>query len=93
MVTTKLEALAENTATHEALLKAERINEVVDKLEERYNRPQVIVQDLMASFLLPEVDRQLAREDVAIDQAKISLAVRDALAETVDAVRGAEGGV
>lgn len=93
VVTTKLEALAENTATHEALLKAERINEVVDKLEERYNRPQVIVQDLMASFLLPEVDRQLAREDVAIDQAKISLAVRDALAETVDAVRGAEGGV
>ena len=63
----------------------------MDKLEERYNRPQVIVQDLMASFLLPEVDRQLAREEVAIDQAKISLAVRDALAETVDAVRAESG--
>lgn len=91
VVSTKLEGLAEEVATKEALLKAERINEVVDKLEERYNRPQVIVQDLLASFLLPEVDRQLAREEVAIDQAKISLAVRDALADAVDTVRSESG--
>jgi len=44
------------------------------------------VQDLVASFLLPEVDRQLVREEVAVDQAKISLAVRDSLAEATEAV-------
>jgi hypothetical protein len=52
VVSSKMEGLAEDTASREALLKADRINEVVDKLEERYNRPQAIVQDLMASFLV-----------------------------------------
>ena len=75
----QLEQVADDTAAQEALLKAEKINEVVDKLEERYNRPEVVVQDLVASFLLPEVDRQLVREEVAVDQAKVSLGVRDAL--------------
>ena len=78
--------MAEDTAAQESLLKAEKINEVVDRLEERYNQPEVVVQDLVASFLLPEVDRQLVREEVAVDQAKISLAVRDSLAEATEAV-------
>ena len=80
------ERVAEDTAAQESLLKAEKINEVVDRLEERYNQPEVVVQDLVASFLLPEVDRQLVREEVAVDQAKISLAVRDSLAEATEAV-------
>jgi hypothetical protein len=70
-------------------LKAEKINDVVDKLEERYNRPEVVVQDLIASFLLPEVDRQLVREEVAVDQAKVSLAVRDALSAATEQVGAA----
>ena len=82
----KLEQVADDTAAQEALLKAEKINEVVDKLEERYNRPEVVVQDLVASFLLPEVDRQLVREEVAVDQAKVSLAVRDSLSVATEQV-------
>ena len=82
----KLEQVADDTAAQEALLKAEKINEVVDKLEERYNRPEVVVQDLLASFLLPEVDRQLVREEVAVDQAKVSLAVRDSLSAAAEQV-------
>jgi hypothetical protein len=78
--------VAQDTAAQETLLKAEKINEVVDKLEERYNRPEVIVQDLVASFLLPEVDRQLIREEMALDQAKVSLSVRDALSTATDKV-------
>jgi len=62
---------------------------VVDKLEERYNRPEVIVQDLVASFLLPEVDRQLVREEMALEMAKVSLAVRDTLVTTTAEVEEA----
>jgi pregnane X receptor len=82
----QLERVADDTAAQEALHKAEKINGIVDQLEERYNRPEVIVQDLLASFLLPEVDRQLVREEIAVDQAKVSLAVRDALSTATEQV-------
>ena len=85
----RVEAVAEDTAAQESLLKAEKINTVVDRLEERYNRPEVIVQDLVASYLLPEVDRQLLREEMALDQAKLSLAVRNTLLQTTNDVDAA----
>eukprot|EP01047_Picozoa_sp_COSAG01_P007569 COSAG01_NODE_289_length_19391_cov_119.323122_5_plen_649_part_00 len=85
----RVEAVAEDTAAQESLLKAEKINAVVDRLEERYNRPEVIVQDLVASYLLPEVDRQLLREEMALDQAKLSLAVRNTLLQTTNDVDAA----
>jgi len=89
IISKRVERAAQDSAAQESLLKAEKINEVVDKLEERYNRPEVIVQDLVASFLLPEVDRQLVREEMALEMAKVSLAVRDTLVTTTAEVEAA----
>lgn len=89
IISKRVERAAQDSAAQESLLKAEKINEVVDKLEERYNRPEVIVQDLVASFLLPEVDRQLVREEMALEMAKVSLAVRDTLVTTTAEVEEA----
>eukprot|EP01048_Picozoa_sp_COSAG05_P018739 COSAG05_NODE_2796_length_2628_cov_1.641360_1_plen_625_part_00 len=89
VINERVQKVSEDTAAQQSILKAEKINEVVDKLEERYNRPEAIVQDLVASFLLPEVDRQLVREEMALDQAKVSLAVRDALVTTTNEIEEA----
>jgi len=64
---------------------AERVDSVVSAQE-----PELVVQSLLASFLLPEVDRQLVHAGVARAQAKLAIAVRGALSEAVEAVEAAQ---
>ena len=42
----------------EAKLKVQRLNKMLDKMEEKRNKPETIVKDLVASFLLPDVQRK-----------------------------------
>ena len=45
-------------AYEEAKLKVQRLNKMLDKMEEKRNKPETIVKDLVASFLLPDVQRK-----------------------------------
>lgn len=45
-------------AYKEAKLKVQRLNKLIDKVEEKHNKPRHIVKDLMTSFLIPDVQRK-----------------------------------
>lgn len=45
-------------AYQEAKLKADTLNKFIDKMEERRNKPEVLIKDLVASFLIPDVQRK-----------------------------------
>jgi len=42
-------------AYDEAKLKVRTINEFLDKVEQKKNKPEVLIKDLVSSFLIPDV--------------------------------------
>lgn len=52
---------SEQQAYEEAYLRTFQINRIVDNLEERANKPEIIAKDLLSAFLIPEVKRQTLR--------------------------------
>ena len=45
-------------ALEEAKLKAQTLNKFIDKVEAKKNKPEVIIKDLVSSFLIPDVERK-----------------------------------
>lgn len=45
-------------AYQEAKLKVTAINDFLDKVEKKNNKPEVIIKDLVSSFLIPDVQRK-----------------------------------
>jgi len=45
-------------AYDEAKLKVQTLNNFIDKAEERRNKPEVLIKDLVSSFLIPDVQRK-----------------------------------
>ena len=45
-------------AYQEAKLKADTLNKFIDRMEERRNKPEVLIKDLVSSFLIPDVQRK-----------------------------------
>ena len=45
-------------AFQEAKLKAQTLNKFIDKIESKKNNPEVLIKDLVSSFLIPDVQRK-----------------------------------
>ena len=45
-------------AFQEAKLKAQTLNKFIDKVESKKNNPEVLIKDLVSSFLIPDVQRK-----------------------------------
>jgi len=45
-------------ALEEAKLKAQTLNKFIDKVESKKNKPEVLIKDLVSSFLIPDVERK-----------------------------------
>lgn len=45
-------------AFQEAKLKAQTLNKFIDKVESKKNKPEVLIKDLVSSFLIPDVQRK-----------------------------------
>lgn len=45
-------------AFQEAKLKAQTLNKFIDKVEGKKNKPEVLIKDLVSSFLIPDVQRK-----------------------------------
>ncbi len=45
-------------AYEEAKLKVQTLNNFIDKVEERRNKPEALIKDLVSSFLIPDVQRK-----------------------------------
>lgn len=78
---------AHGTAMRELDVMTESIGGIVTTLEDAFNSDEVIVKELVASFLLPHVQRQSVRHQVAQEQKKFVTAAHALLTEVVDRMR------
>jgi hypothetical protein len=58
IITKTIDDASAQQASLEAKLKVRNINDFLDKVENKKNRPEVIIKDLVSSFLIPDVERQ-----------------------------------
>lgn len=82
VLTNTVEQAAQSRALTEARLKAAKINKVVDTLEASAQEPDVVVRELVHSFALPHVQREVMHRRVAVENKRFSEAARGALDET-----------
>ena len=55
-------------AFQEAKLKAETLNKFIDKVESKKNKPEVLIKDLVSSFLIPDVERKQVQKQCKCDK-------------------------
>jgi len=82
VLTSTVEQAAQSRALAEARLKAAKINQVVDQLEAAEQDPEVVVRELVHSFNLPHVQREVVQRRIAVENKRFSEAARGALDET-----------
>jgi len=58
IVTKTIDTTSSLQAYDEAKLKVKTINEFLDKVEQKKNKPEVLIKDLVSSFLIPDVQRK-----------------------------------
>lgn len=58
IITKTVDDAAAEQASKEAKLKVKNINDFLDKVENKRNKPEVLIKDLVSSFLIPDVERQ-----------------------------------
>mmetsp|Transcript_2000 Transcript_2000/g.4511 ORF Transcript_2000/g.4511 Transcript_2000/m.4511 type:complete len:591 (-) Transcript_2000:95-1867(-) len=82
VLTSTVEQVAQSRALTEARLKASKINQVVDALEAAEQDPEVVVRELVHSFALPHVQREVVKHRIAVENKRFSEAAHGALGET-----------
>lgn len=82
VLTSTVEQAAQSRALTEARLKAAKINQVVDTLEASVQDPEVVVRELVHSFMLPHVQREVVKRRIAVENKRFSEAARRGLEET-----------
>lgn len=63
-------------AYQEAKLKVKTINEFLDNVEKKKNNPEVIIKDLVSSFLIPDVERKKVEREVQFKERRFLEAAR-----------------
>jgi hypothetical protein len=58
IVSNTIDTTSSLQAYEEAKLKVQTLNNFIDKVEERRNKPEVLIKDLVSSFLIPDVQRK-----------------------------------
>jgi len=82
VLTSTVEQAAQSRALTEARLKAAKINQVVDSIEQASQEPEVIVRELVQNFNLPHVQREIVKRRIAVENKRFSEAARAGLDET-----------
>eukprot|EP00932_Pfiesteria_piscicida_P001830 SRR837773.11779.p1 GENE.SRR837773.11779~~SRR837773.11779.p1 ORF type:complete len:709 (-),score=332.11 SRR837773.11779:130-2256(-) len=82
VITRTVEQAAQSRALTEARLKAAKINQVVDTLEASEQDPETVVRELVHSFGLPHVQREVVQRRAAVENKRFAEAATGALDET-----------
>ncbi|CAG9328890.1 unnamed protein product [Blepharisma stoltei] len=82
-----VEGASVTQAYEEAELRAFQLNRIVDTLEDRLNRPEMIVKDLVSSFLIPEIERTKIQRQLKLEEKRHLVAARQVLKETAEKTR------
>ena len=70
-------------AFQEAKLKAQTLNKFIDKVESKKNKPEVLIKDLVSSFLIPDVQRKQVQKQVQFEEKKFLEAARKTIQSSV----------
>jgi len=76
IITKTVDDASAEQASKEAKLKVKNINDFLDKVEHKKNKPEVLIKDLVSSFLIPDVDRQLLMRQTQFEERKYLEAAR-----------------
>merc|ERR1712100_553345 len=86
VLTNTVEQAAQSRALTEARLKAAKINQVVDTLEASVQEPEVVVRELVASFLLPHVQRGQLQRRLKVEEQRFARAAMESLDKSLTEV-------
>ena len=70
-------------ALEEAKLKAQTLNKFIDKVESSKNKPEVLIKDLVSSFLIPDVERKQVQKKLQFEEKKFLEAARKTIQTSV----------
>eukprot|EP00416_Gambierdiscus_australes_P040053 CAMPEP_0171104936 /NCGR_PEP_ID=MMETSP0766_2-20121228/61627_1 /TAXON_ID=439317 /ORGANISM="Gambierdiscus australes, Strain CAWD 149" /LENGTH=703 /DNA_ID=CAMNT_0011565655 /DNA_START=84 /DNA_END=2195 /DNA_ORIENTATION=+ len=84
VLTNTVEQAAQSRALTEARLKASKVNQVVDTLEASAQEPEVVVRELVHSFIVPHAQREVVKRRIAMEDKRFSEAARGALDKTYE---------
>lgn len=76
IITRTIDNTSSIQAYQEAKLKVKTINEFLDKVEKKQNKPEVIIKDLVSSFLIPDVERKKVEREVQFKERRFLEAAR-----------------
>lgn len=58
LISGTLNQVSKNQVMREIEIKANKLNKIVDKIENHFIKDDVTVRDLVSSFIFPEIERQ-----------------------------------
>lgn len=70
-------------AFQEAKLKAQTLNKFIDRVEAKKNKPEVMIKDLVSSFLIPDVQRKQVQKQIQFEEKKFLEAARKTIQTSV----------
>lgn len=83
IITKTVDNASAQQASEEAQLKVRNINDFLDKHENKKNRPEVLIKDLVSSFLIPDVERQRLSRQLQFEERKYLEAARKTIQQSV----------
>ena len=83
IISTAVEDNSKKQAYEEAKLKVQRLNKILDNMEEKNNKPESTVKDLMSWFLIPDIQRRKIQRQVQFEQKRFMESARKAIQSAV----------
>ena len=83
IITKTVDDASAEQASKEAKLKVKNINDFLDKVENKKNKPEVLIKDLVSSFLIPDVERQRVSRQLQFEERKYLEAARKTIQQSV----------
>jgi len=81
-----VEGLAEKQARAANKLKSNYLDDMLNEFDQKYSSDEATVQDLVSTFLLPEVDRQLSERQDNLEHRRIPKVAHETLQQAIEKV-------
>jgi len=82
-----VDVTAKEQSTVELSLRSQYVNKIIDDLEYKANKPQLIIKDLLHSYMLPQVQREIAKKGFQRDNKRFGNAVNKVLSHLGDKIK------
>jgi len=83
ILTSAIDSASTAQAFEEATIKVGKLNQLVDTLESRMNRPEVVVRDLVSTFLIPDVQRRKLERQVHFEEKRFTETARKIIQNSI----------